>query len=165
MTIHIFNDFFQSEIFLKCQEFSQSVIENGPNKLRTNLVWKKDIVLDSSLVLIYDVTPDSQFYKMLEHHIIAKIHKKPTCIMFYYWLPGSHIPWHNDGCHHSGLTIYLNEHWNKNHGGIFLYEHDSCIQGIYPYTNRAVLNENNVNHSVCPTTSNSEIRKTIQCFF
>jgi Rps23 Pro-64 3,4-dihydroxylase Tpa1-like proline 4-hydroxylase len=86
-------------------------------------------------------------------------------MMFYYWTPGSHIPWHNDSIYNGGITIHLNENWNPDHGGIFLFEDGNNIRGIYPKINTAVEQFGKVHHCVCPTTTHSDVRRTIQFFF
>ena len=97
--------------------------------------------------------------------IIKKTPHKIKCIMFYFYHPESHIPWHNDGNHNGGITIYLNDIWDKNNGGYFLFEHENTIQAIVPKRNMAVEQFGGVEHSVSPTTRLSDIRRTIQIFF
>ena len=93
--------------------------------------------------------------------------------MFYYWMPMSHIPWHNDFIYSGGITIYLNEFWDINQGGIFMFSNcenkndigNNTITGIFPKRNMAVEQMGGILHSVCPLSKNSDIRKTIQCFY
>jgi Rps23 Pro-64 3,4-dihydroxylase Tpa1-like proline 4-hydroxylase len=87
------------------------------------------------------------------------------CINFYYWSQNSHIPWHNDHLHVGGITIYLNESWDTDSGGLFLFENNDLVQGIYPQRNLCIQQQGNVSHSVSPSSSQSQIRTTIQIFY
>jgi Rps23 Pro-64 3,4-dihydroxylase Tpa1-like proline 4-hydroxylase len=57
---------------------------------------------------------------------IFEIHNKVTCFL-HVWLKGSQINWHHDGNGRDEPTrisasIYLNEKWHRDWGGLFLYE-------------------------------------------
>jgi Rps23 Pro-64 3,4-dihydroxylase Tpa1-like proline 4-hydroxylase len=55
-----------------------------------------------------------------------QVHDKLTCFL-HIWTKGSHINWHHDG-NEAGQpsrisgTIYLNRHWPRDWGGLFLYD-------------------------------------------
>lgn len=151
------------ELFVKCQEYAKSKLRDGSTSFTTNHFWENGVRKDSNIVLVHRVE-NGEIFEKVRDIIQNKLYHSPKGIMFYYWMPGSHIPWHNDKHHKAGITIYLNENWDKDHGGLFLFDHDNEIKGIYPKRNMAVEQCGNVYHSVCPTTSTSDIRYTIQIF-
>jgi hypothetical protein len=140
---------------------------NDKKLLRTNYeYWGRNIIKDSKVVYIYDLLENDPLYIKIRETVQIKLKiDKIKCIMFYYWSQNSHIPWHKDITHIGGITIYLNETWDKDSGGLFLFDNNDMIQGIYPERNLCIQQQGNINHSVCPTTFHSEIRSTIQVFY
>jgi GR25 family glycosyltransferase involved in LPS biosynthesis len=165
-TLRIFDNFLDDALYNECYEYSTSRFESPEMSLRTNLSWNQNIRKDSNLVLTHILSTDNDLYKKINDIIKTKCQVDSIKnIMFYYWTQGSHIPWHNDGCHNGGITIYLNKVWDEDWGGIFLFKDDDTINGFYPKQNRSVMQLGGIPHSVAPTTKNSDIRFTIQIFF
>ena len=118
---------------------------------RTNLGWDKTIVEQGRQVSVFSLNDDYQYLN-------------PT-VSFYVWQRGSHIPWHNDTSHTIGSTIYLNEYWDINNGGLFLWKDtkDNCIKAEVPEFNKMVLNVNNIAHAVSMiSTSSPDLRLSMQ---
>jgi len=74
----------------------------------------------------------------------------------YVWSGGSYITWHPDKCYPYNGTIYLNEEWDTNDGGVFLYKENNTneIKGIEPTYNSMVVNsatEEDPHNSHCVT--------------
>jgi len=74
----------------------------------------------------------------------------------YVWSGGSYITWHPDNCYPYNGTIYLNEEWDTNDGGVFLYKENNTneIKGIEPTYNSMVVNsgtEDDPHNSHCVT--------------
>ena len=86
--------------------------------------------------------------------------------MFYIWTKLSYIPWHNDHHVNGALTVYLNNYWDINWGGYFMYKNQNNeINAIKPETNLGVLQLEGVEHSVSTVNVNAENRITLQTFF
>jgi Rps23 Pro-64 3,4-dihydroxylase Tpa1-like proline 4-hydroxylase len=89
-------------------------------------------------------------------------------VMNYIWSRLSYIPWHNDNIHANAVTIYLNEHWDPDWGGIYLYYttiEANIIRGYVPKFNTAVKNNNRIAHSTTMVSMDAESpRVTIQLF-
>ena len=165
-TLRIFDNFLDDALYNECYEYSTSRFESPEMSLRTNLSWDQNIRKDSNLVLTHILSTDNDLYKKINDIVKTKCQVNSIKnIMFYYWTQGSHIPWHNDGCHNGGITIYLNKVWDEDWGGIFLFKDDETINGFYPKQNRSIMQVGGIEHSVAPTTKNSDIRFTIQIFF
>ena len=165
-TLRIFDNFLDDALYSECYEYSTSRFESPEMSLRTNLSWDQNIRKDSNLVLTHILSTDNDLYKKINDIVKTKCQVNSIKnIMFYYWTQGSHIPWHNDGCHNGGITIYLNKVWDEDWGGIFLFKDDETINGFYPKQNRSIMQVGGIEHSVAPTTKNSDIRFTIQIFF
>jgi Rps23 Pro-64 3,4-dihydroxylase Tpa1-like proline 4-hydroxylase len=165
-TLRIFDNFLDDALFKECYEYSISKLSSPELSFRTNHFWNPNIVQDSNVVLIHKLSPDTILHQKISHIVQSKCKLNSLkAIQFYYWTQGSHIPWHDDGGHNGGLTIYLNKYWDENWGGIFLYKDGETINGVYPKPNRSIMQIGGVPHSVVPTTKNSDVRLTIQIFF
>ena len=89
---------------------------------------------------------------------------KIDALMFYIWSPNSYIGWHGDDLFTFGASIYLNEKWDLNHGGIFLYKDKDNIKGISPNYNRCVINVEKTMHTVTMITPDAPLRRSLQIF-
>ena len=153
----------QFESFLDIEMLSkaQSITSNykGPY-LRTNQSWHKDLIKQSTPVLIASVD-DQDIINEIDLQVKNKIGNFETTPVFMFWTPGSYIPWHDDGLHHGAVTIYLSSH-HEDDGGYFMYKQDNKIFAIKPEINNAVLQEGNTPHCVTTINTGSKIRRTIQ---
>jgi hypothetical protein len=86
-------------------------------------------------------------------------------ITYYVWNNLSYIPFHNDGNYCMASTIYLNETWSEDDGGLFLYKTNKDIKAIVPEFNKCIINKNNIIHGTTLTTTVSPYRETLQLFF
>jgi hypothetical protein len=83
-----------------------------------------------------------------------------------------YIPWHNDGVWTEAVTIYLNEEWPADWGGLFLYKEsfdDNKVSGYQPKFNCAIRQKQGdlpgVMHTVSAISTFSKCpRITIQIF-
>ena len=166
--IAMYDNFLSDELYDECYEYAISTYNSNNMVFKTNNVWENNIVFDSSPILIHTLKDQN---KNLSEKITAYIQYKTglSCkfkhLHFYYFTPMSHIAWHNDSEHDGGITIYLNKKWNENTGGAFMYKNNDFINAIYPSSNSANIVVGDIPHCVSPTTKNSDIRITIQCFF
>ena len=160
------DDFLDDELYNTCVLYSIETLNSGELNLKTNHSWDYGVVKDSPIVLIHKLTPENELYMRINESIQNNIGiYNVKLIQFYYWLPGSHIPWHDDTNHNGAITIYLNKNWSEDWGGIFLFKDENNINGIYPKSNMALHLTSGIQHAVCPTTKSSDIRFTIQVFY
>lgn len=164
-SIGVVYDILDENLFISCQDYSKKMLLTAKNSY-TNHSWEKKIVKDSNPVIINQLDSSDSLYKKIEDTISVKLQiKNIKSILFYYWTQNSHIPWHTDPNDNGGITIYLNEVWDKDSGGIFLFETNNGISGIYPKKNMSVVQKGGVPYCVSPTSRCSDIRYTIQIFF
>ena len=128
------------------------------------LLWAEQIVRDSGNVDILNLKQSH-----LEDKILFYFQKftKYNCIGLNYnrWYPGSFIPFHNDQIYKLASTIYLNEEWHRDYGGLFLYEEKNELKAIVPKYNHAVINSNSLVHGTSIVSPTAPIRETLQLFF
>lgn len=96
-------------------------------------------------------------------------YSKVVCFL-HVWPPGSQINFHHDAPEESNRlssTIYINEAWNWNWGGLFLYDHPDLGQRwIFPHPNLMIWFRPPVWHSTSMITLAAEYpRLSIQLFF
>lgn len=153
------------------KKISNQVDNLYQNKIKSNFkknlqIWPSKIVEFSKEVLIYSLDIQSEEYYLIETDLKKlNTNKSIKSILYYYWMPGSYIPWHTDGVYSNTLTIYLNDTWDYTWGGLFQYQDNDTINTIIPKFNQGILQQGKIEHSTTITTTASPIRKTIQVFF
>jgi len=83
------------------------------------------------------------------------------------WPPLSALNWHTDEKYNYGATLYLNDNWYREWGGLFLYEckKSNQILGVVPEKNLLVINNNSEPHAVTPIATEIEFpRLSVQIF-
>ena len=128
--------------------------------------WDQNIVQGSARVDIFTLaTPfREQVINCYADYVDLKKYSF-IYVSYYKWLPGSFIPFHNDNHYSLASTIYLNESWNIDYGGLFLYEKNKDIKAYVPKYNSAVINDNNVPHGTSIISPTAPKRETLQVFF
>ena len=114
----------------------------------------------------------AEIYGQIKERILVEIGSfLPKCeeyiLQYYVWQQHSGIAVHDDSGKVFGATIYLNDTWQPENGGIFLYK-DKEKPGpewtaLLPEHNTMVINDNKEQHmvtSVSPYTT--DLRYTIQ---
>ena len=123
--------------------------------------WDQNLSLISANTLTHGITDKilrKEIKKSIEEAIEVDFDEEDLDFSpsIYVWSGGSYITWHPDDCYPYNGTIYLNEEWDSNDGGVFLYKenHTNEIKGIEPTYNSMVVNsgtENNPHNSHCVT--------------
>jgi len=87
-------------------------------------------------------------------------------VMNYVWTRLSYIPWHDDGQRPEAITLYLNDQWDLDWGGLILYrDRKQQIRAYPPTFNCGLKNSNSVIHSTTPVNLDApEPRFTVQLF-
>lgn len=92
--------------------------------------------------------------------------KLNVCYM-HIWQKGSGIRWHEDGdSKRIAATIYLNEFWNSNWGGLFLYDNHGQTGWYNPQYNNCVWFQSPMWHCVSIIAADiPHPRLSVQLFF
>jgi Rps23 Pro-64 3,4-dihydroxylase Tpa1-like proline 4-hydroxylase len=134
--------------------------------------WGKGLEAGSYAPVLILPIPEFRDHLIEKYQALdAKFKEYPNLNCFMHiWLPGSQITFHHDASNDNprlSSTIYLNETWNWNWGGLFLYDHPELGQGwIYPHSNSMIWFEPPIYHATSMVSSNAEHpRLSIQLFF
>lgn len=126
-------------------EYFKSILNE--NVWGSNIGWNQDLSLISSNTLthkIYDKLLIKEVKKSIEEKLQINFEDKHLdfTLSIYVWGGGSYITWHPDNLYPYNGTIYLNEEWDSNDGGVFLYKDNQTneIKGIEPIYNSMVVN-------------------------
>lgn len=139
---------------------------NGGANFSSNFRWEDSVTRASTVVLTRDY--DTILSKFILDALIEKkiIEHLDYSVMSFAWTRLSYIPWHNDGTHSEAITIYLNDKWDLDWGGLFLFKDENeDIRAFAPRFNCGLRNMNNVWHATTPVSLDSpEPRFSIQIF-
>jgi Rps23 Pro-64 3,4-dihydroxylase Tpa1-like proline 4-hydroxylase len=161
-----YNEFLSNDLFDEVQMFPEKTIKSPePYYGRTNACWREEIVKQSTPVIVIDIINDTPMYNKLKSEIDTKTGLKVNRLMIYFWTKLSYISWHNDAHADAALTIYLNDYWDFDWGGYFMYEMDNEIKAIKPERNLGIIQTGHVFHSVSTVNLDSDKRITLQAFF
>jgi hypothetical protein len=157
--IRTYNNVLDEHLIKNIMDYFRSILREGV--WGSNIGWDQNLGLISSNTLTHIISN-----KFLEKKIKSSIEKalnvnfekeKLTFVpSIYVWCGGSYITWHQDNFYNYNGTIYLNEEWDSNNGGIFLYKDNQTkeIIGIEPCYNSMVVNsaiETDPHNSHCVT--------------
>ena len=142
---------------------------------KSSLEWDQILVPSSANILTHEITCNiliKQIKENVERALKVDFDKENLRFipMIYIWSGGSYITWHSDNNYPYSGTIYLNEEWDSNDGGIFLYKENETneIRGIEPKYNMMVVNyktetsEQNFHCVTCIVPGTLKKRITIQ---
>ena len=118
------------------------------DNLRTSYgAWNDDIVQYSSPVLIFDI-PEEYTTNLRKYPELSDM----SGFMLYFWPNGSYIPWHSDSHVKVTATLYCNRVWDRDWGGLFLYEEGDNILAEVPEWNKIVIQTDKDWHSTTSVT-------------
>jgi hypothetical protein len=165
----VYNKVLSEKNLINIFSLLKDTISNGKNKWLNSYWWAEKIVRKSNPVNILPIE-NSKLKNNITKDLIKlnefkKVNFKKIIYYIYIWDRGSYIPFHSDEGNKLAATIYLNDIWNKDDGGIFLYEEENQIKGILPEYNKIVINNNFLNHTVTMIVPTAEHpRVTLQIF-
>jgi len=133
----------------------------GSSKILWQEELKRGITGNTLTCKVSDVL-SNQIFREIKEYV-------PECeeviCQFYVWQHHAGISRHDDGNHAFGATIYLNEYWDLNDGGFFIWtdKDTNQLKVLSPEKNMMVLNLNVEHHLVTPVLpSAQDFRYTIQ---
>jgi len=131
----------------------------------STIIWNEDIkksIFGSTLITQVSKELNIQISEEIKKYLPE--HDDLKC-QFYIWQHNSGISSHNDGNYKFGAKIYLNEFWNLDDGGFFIWvdKDTEDLKVLSPQKNMMVVNSNNEEHLVTPVAANTKnLRHTIQ---
>jgi len=132
----------------------------------SNFRWDAGIRINVSGTTLVTTISDGivgMILEDLEYILPPMDHRK---MQYCVWLPNSGISTHTDASYKFGATIYLNETWDPNDGGIFMYQNDGDDwRANIPSFNTMIINDSGSLHLVTPVSAFAKHnRYTIQIF-
>lgn len=168
MKIELHKNFLSEDLFVELVDsVNQKIISGGDSPIfSTNIyTWQKELINSSTPILRYYLNDiDKNITSKLKKEIENKIPFYVDGMMVHLFTKLSYIPWHDDYGHKAAMTIYLNNTWDDNWGGYFMYKHNDEIRAIKPSRNLAVIQDGGIPHCVTTTNIDSDIRMTLQIF-
>lgn len=159
-TIH---NAFSTELLQKVKAYSYT-----QKNVRTNLTsWNPELIGTSGAILLYDLKDEllAEVKEEVRKHISNIDEYGPLTAMYVLGGRFSFIQWHDDTPHTFAMTIYLNEQWDMNWGGTFVYEDaNKQLITVYPQYNKAIHFEPPVWHTTNMSNLQAPLRESIQIF-
>lgn len=165
-TIQFFENIFEERFCTFLLNNARDQLSQGNSFSRSNFHWNPDIRNSSAVVLVRDYDQAISTIILSEATKAGLVEHSNYQVMNYAWTRLSYIPWHNDGRHSEAITIYLNHEWDRDWGGLFLYEDDHrSLRACAPRFNCGLKNSGKVQHSTTPVSLDApEPRFTVQIF-
>ncbi len=154
------------ELYLSCVEELKQKFEQ-PTWVSSLMTWDDRIkvgITGSCLTAWVSESIKEKIYQEIKKYLPNSDIEKIRC-RYYIWQYNSGISWHNDGMYKFAGTIYLNDEWHVNDGGLFVWLDKTLdeLRVIIPQQNTMVLNTKKEGHLVTPVSSTAQnFRYTIQ---
>lgn len=171
--IRCYNNVLDKKLINDVMDYFKSILDK--DVWSSNVGWDQNLSLISSNVLthrIYNSFLFNEIKKNVEKVIQVNFENEKLTFIpsIYVWSGGSYITWHLDDIHPYNGTIYLNEEWDSDCGGIFLYKDNNTnkIKGIEPNYNSMIVNSStelephNLHCVTCIVPGTVKKRLTIQ---
>lgn len=161
--IDIHNNFLDEILYAETIDFARGALATN-NLACQQTIWDKSVIGNSGTILIHKLDLKDPFIFLLKE----KIKHSFTGINCYihYFLQYSYIPWHDDGGYAFAGTLYLNERWDRDWGGAYMYEdNNKNIHVEYPERNKLIIQHSNTWHSTTMVHPGADIRISMQFFF
>ena len=140
-----FDNVLSDDLIKNIMEYFKSML--GRDVWSSSSGWDQNLSLISANTLTHQINDKilkKEIKKNIETALNVNFEEKELYFapLIYVWSGGSYIAWHSDNCYPYNGTIYLNEEWDSNDGGVFLYKENETneIKGIEPEYNTMVVN-------------------------
>lgn len=166
MNIKQYESFLSEELFLEVQKFVESLINDNQKPLSTSFgTWQKELIKASTPILRYEFNlTETDLFQKIKKEFESKIPYKVVNIIVHTMPKLSYIPWHNDSHVKAAFSLYLNEKWDSDWGGVFMYKIDNEIRAVEPNRNLGVFQYGGTKHCVTTINMDAEYRYSLQFF-
>jgi Rps23 Pro-64 3,4-dihydroxylase Tpa1-like proline 4-hydroxylase len=130
-------------------------------------IWEKGLinnVVSPEKIDIYGYPPFEKLKVLTKHNQIYQLKAKKITTAIYYMKKGAGINWHSDYSWEYGATYYLNNRWNNQFGGEFMFTNEGGHGWIPPVGNSLVILKSPFKHKVNPVLSPIMPRISVQMF-
>lgn len=168
-----YNEVLNEELIKNIMEYFKSMLKR--DVWSSSSGWDQNLSLISTNTLTHGITDNTlkkEIKKSIEEAIKVDFDEEGLEFFphIYMWSGGSYITWHPDDNYLYNGTVYLNEEWDSNDGGVFLYKDNFTneIKGIEPTYNSMVVNSktkhdpHNVHCVTCIVPGTIKKRVTLQ---
>lgn len=160
----IYDNLLSENLFQELRAFSRKGTAH-----RTNVThWEYALIGTSGAIEIFDLSNElvSKCKAELRKRIRMEFHDQDWFGSIHLGCRLSYIPWHSDDNYILAITCYLNETWDKDYGGYFLYEDSTeyCIKAIPPQRNIGLIYEPPLMHAVALCNIGAPLRESLQIF-
>ena len=135
-----------------------------------NDTWPKELVEGVGGHTITIPIADPSVVRLLADKCISTIGSSKNyddyMVMYYEGEGEFSLNWHTDKAYSASASIYLNDDWNDNYGGYFVFKMngEKLTTGVSPDLGTAVFQKGKILHAVTATRHNAPLRKSIQVF-
>ena len=133
--IRTYNNVLDEHLIKNVMDYFKSIM--GADVWGSSIGWDQNLSLISSNTLTHRISNKSlekEIKSSIEKALDVDFEKEELTFVpsIYVWGGGSYITWHPDECYPYNGTIYLNEEWDSDDGGVFLYKDSQTkeIKGI-----------------------------------
>jgi len=169
----IYEDVLPPKLLKKCIEELKSFQQSEVWGI-SNFFWQEE--LQVGLVGNVSTTPLPEESALKIHEVLNKYFSKmgsnyEVTYQYYIWNKMAGIASHDDGNYGAGATLYLNETWDPNWGGLFVWQDKDEKKGykfnaICPKQNMLIINDECEWHLVTSTSPTiPHTRITIQMWY
>jgi hypothetical protein len=163
MPINVVQNVFCPETLEKLHAFSRG----GKQPSRTNFFsYEPHAVGMSNAIFCFDLDDDIRtivFDELVSKNVLPSTPVKAQSYI-HLFSRNSFIPWHDDRKYAYTVTIYLNQDWDLNFGGLFVYQDGEDLKCIPPKYNSAAYFAPPIPHTTTATAINAPLRESLQIF-
>lgn len=160
----VYENFLSEEALKLCDLHREKIIKREITGW-TNMIWAEGLRKNSSLIFVTSFPEITEYVFDKISKINSNFYYSQITTNFCIWGPGSKLNLHNDDLHLFAGTIYLNDDWNPEDGGLFMWRKDeaSDFQVVLPEYNKAIINSNAEAHQVTQLSpASTNLRYTVQ---
>ena len=161
--MQIIENVFTEDVLTKLYDFTRS----GRQPTNTNFFnYNANVVGMSNAVFCFELEEELKaivFSQLINKKVLPSIPTKSQAYM-HLFSRNSFIPWHNDSKYIFTVTVYLNNSWDINFGGLFVFQEGTELKCLFPKYNTAVNYVPPVGHTTTTTNINAPFRESLQIF-
>ena len=157
---------FSEDVFKLVSDNSEHIYKN--ETLRPSVTfWDSSKVELSRPVLTHRLPSPDEVYQAIKDEVKRIDESKEVKeISYYYWTPGSYMPWQGyDDSISNKLTVYLNSEWKIKDGGLLLHASGELVGAIKPHPNLGVFKVGEVKYSSSILSLKAPILRTLEVEF